>query len=791
MQAEKATPVKKQKTMKQTEIPMFMDFTSFKSMLTKPLTMWSSGKQAEFKDKCVFVHPYLHRENAALAATMSQYVPAGAPVVIVGVDVGGLTASVFGVSLLWESTRVLQVSVEGASDRSSTPVLISWKTGAEPSTSTTPYAKVSIPAFITGTHERFSKDNLVIKGCSDAPSGYLELCTALHTVLDLDACRSEKWHVVSVANCSQNANNMACLAAESLGLQWGCMTERSIPAAEADDLLPWVRNMQKGISVYQTEAEAEFTKRPTEGEPLSLAWQAIVSAALTSPISSGRRNVALTNAVFSGSVVQAGLEEVWKSMYLGQPRGAQSIQLLLHKGIKLDRPAQSRPILKAARELQAGSLGVCLNGPLLPNGAPIPVRAMRSLKYVDNGDSFAVPSMPETIRCFVAPGEGLLFLSSADESNPANVEFIWEKSDLVLHALREINADEVLRLPEGVLRCAGRSLTEHWLTLYQAEIWNLFDVHDALRRHSEQPLSSGDCETAFGSSETNVPEHPLVKALPNDYKEGMLGTKVMKAVLDLEECMKKGRGYEHCTKRTRINVTRAPLDKVFGRGLYEVLLGVVEMEFKRQTGFDLRMMRKDERNNYPAHNLFALLIDQYPHFDSVIDPIGGALWSFTLRFTEGTDTAFLEEDPGLDLNETFRRISTITDLDAQAEAIAKAVASINAVLRKMETGEGVASARILPQGFFIAFRATRVAHYGRKGTNRVTMYCLCRPANAPEHQKDAGLRTAEDPFSARDFTSSTRGSELVLEYLEAQLPLATWCQPTTLYKAMQVSPSTV
>ena len=133
--------------------------------------------------------------------------------------------------------------------------------------------------------------------------------------------------------------------------------------------------------------------------------------------------------------------------------------------------------------------------------------------------------------------------------------------------------------------------------------------------------------------------------------------------------MKKGRGYEHCTDATRINVTRAPLDKVFGRGLYEVLLGVVEMEFKRQTGFDLRMMRKDERNNYPAHNLFALLIDQYPHFDSIIDFKQGAMWSFTLRFTEGTDTAFLAEDHGVDLNVLFRNISMIKDLDAQAEAL--------------------------------------------------------------------------------------------------------------------------
>jgi hypothetical protein len=549
--------------------------------------------------------------------------------------------------------------------------------------------------------------------------------------------------------------------------------------------------MQNGISVYQAEAEADFTKRPAEGEPLSLPWQAIVIAALTSPISSGRRNVALANVCYSASVVKSEVEEVWKTMYSGQPRGAQSLQFLSDNGIKLDRPAQSRPILKAARDLLPGALGVCLNGPLLPNGSPIPARAMGSLKYVDNGDSFTVPSMPETIRCFVAPGEGLLFLSSADESNPANVEFIWQKSDLVLQAKREIKADEVLRLPEGVLRCAGRSLTEHWLTLYQAEIWNLFDVHVALRRHSEHPLSSGDCETAFGRSETLEPEHPLVKALPDDYKEGMLGAKVMKAVLDLEECMKKGRGYEHCTERTRINVTRAPLDKVFGRGLYEVLLGVVEMEFKRQTGFDLRMMRKDERNNYPAHNLFALLIDQYPHFDSLIDFDGAALWSFTLRFTEGTDTAFLEKDPGLDLNEIFRRISEITDLDAQADAIAEAVARINAVLRKMETGEGVASARILPQGSFIAFRATRVAHFGRAGTNRVTMYCLCRPPDAPEHQKDVGLRTSEDPFFARDFTSSMDGAKLAVRYLEAQLPLVTWCSWTTVYKAMKVSPSIV
>ena len=144
----------------------------------------------------------------------------------------------------------------------------------------------------------------------------------------------------------------------------------------------------------------------------------------------------------------------------------------------------------------------------------------------------------------------------------------------------------------------------------------------------------------------------------------------MKAVLDLEECMKKGRGYEHCTETTRINVLRAPLDKVFGRGLYEVLLGVVEMEFKRQTGFDLRMMRKDERNNYPAHNLFALLIDQYPHYDSLIDFDIGSLWSFTLRFTEGTDTAFLAEDPGLDLDTVFRHISTIKDLNEQAKELA-------------------------------------------------------------------------------------------------------------------------
>ena len=788
METEKA---KRPKSMKQTEIPMFMDFTVFKSMLTKPLTMWSSGKQAKHEDKCVFVHPCLLRDDPSLAATMSRYVPAGAPVVIVDVPVGGLTASVFGVSLVWEYTRILQVSIEGPSGRSSTSVLISWKTGAEPSTSTTPKADVSVPAFITGTHERFNTDTLAIKGCGDQPDGYLALCIALHTVLDIDDCKSEKWHVVSVANCNKNANNVACLAAESLGLQWGCMTDHRAPPGDADDLLPWVRAMQKGISVYQTEAEAEFTKHPTEGEPLSLAWQAIVIAALTLPIYNYRRGVARANTCYTDSVVKADFVEVWKSMYSGQPRGAQSIKFLLNQGIKLDRPAQSRPILKAARALRAGSLGVCLNGPLLPNGAHIPARSMGSLKYVDNGDSFTVPGMPETIRCFVAPGEGLLFLSSADESNPANVEFIWEKSNLVLHALREINTDEVLRLPEGVLRCAGRSLTEHWLTLYEAEIWNLFDVHDALRRHSEHPLSSGDCETAFGSSETNVPEHPLVKALPDDYKEGMLGTKVMEAVLALEECMKKGRGYEHCTETTRINVTRAPLDKVFGRGLYEVLLGVVEMEFKRQTGFDLRMMRKDERNNYPAHNLFALLIDQYPHFDSLIDCNEGPLWSFTLRFTEGTDTAFLDKDPGLDLNETFRRISTITDLDEQAKAIAEAVARINAVLRKMETGEGVASARILPQGFFIAFRATRVAHFGRKGTNRVTFYCLCRPANAPEHQRDAGQRTAEDPFAARDFTFSERGSKLIRDFLDVQLPEANWCTWETIYKAMKVSPSTV
>ena len=775
---------------------MFMDFTVFKSTLTKPLTMWSSGNQEKYQKKCVFVHPYLRKENATLAATMSQYVPAGAPVVIVGVPVGGLTASGFGVSLVWASTRILQVSVErpekGPKGRSSTAVLISWKTGAEPSTSTSPLAAVSVPAFVTGTHESFGDDDMTIKGCGDAPDGYLELCTALHTVLDLDACKSEKWHVVSVANCNKNANNVACLVAESLGLQWGCMAEHRPAASDAEDLLPWVRAMQKGISFHQTEAEAEFTKRPAEGEPLSLPWQAIVIAALTSPISSGRRNVAQANVCYSASV-KSEVGEVWKTMYSGQPRGAQSLQFLSDKGIKLDRPAQSRPILKAARDLLPGALGVCLNGPLLPNGSPIPARAMGSLKYVDNGDSFTVPSMPETIRCFVAPGEGLLFLSSADESNPANVEFIWQKSDLVLQAKRKIKADEVLRLPKGVLRCAGRSLTEHWLTLYQAEIWNLFDVHVALRRHSEHPLSSGECETAFGCSETLEPEHPLVKALPDDYKEGILGTKVMKAVLDLEECMKKGRGYEHCTETTDINVLRAPLDKVFGRGLYEVLLGVVEMEFKRQTGFDLRMMRKDGHdNNYPAHNLFALLIDQYPHFDSVLDFDGGALWSFTLRFTEGTDTAFLEKDPGLDLNETFRRISEITDLDAQADAIAEAVARINAVLRKMETGEGVVSARILPQGSFIAFRATRVAHFGRAGKNRVTMYCLCRgPANAPEHQKDAGLRTAEDPFFARDFTSSMLGAKSILQYLEAQVPLATWCSTTTVYKAMQVSPSTV
>ena len=162
-----------------------------------------------------------------------------------------------------------------------------------------------------------------------------------------------------------------------------------------------------------------------------------------------------------------------------------------------------------------------------------------------------------------------------------------------------------------------------------------------------------------------------------------------------------------------------------------------------------------------------------------------------MRFTEGTDTAFHDKDPGLDLNETFRRISTITDLDEQAKAIAEAVARINAVLWKMETGEGVASARILPQGFFIAFRATRVAHFGRKGTNRVTMYCLCRPANAAEHQKDAGLRTAEDPYFARDFTSSNDGSRLIRDYLDAQLPEANWCRWKTIYKAMKVSPRTV
>jgi hypothetical protein len=272
----------------------------------------------------------------------------------------------------------------------------------------------------------------------------------------------------------------------------------------------------------------------------------------------------------------------------------------------------------------------------------------------------------------------------------------------------------------------------------------------------------------------------------------MLGTKVMKAVLDLEECMIKGRGYEHCTDTTRINVTRAPLDKVFGRGLYEVLLGVVEMEFKRQTGFDLRMMRKDAHDdNYPAHNLFALLIDQYPHFDSVIDFEQGAMWSFTLRFTEGTDTAFLAEDPELDLNEIFRRISTITDLDAQAEAIADALVRINEVLKKMENGGGMAAPRIVPQGFFVAFRATRVPHKGRAGINRVTMYASARPANAPEHEKAAGLRTTEDPFFARDFTSSQAGAGRILQYLRNQLPSASWCTAKTLYKKMKVSPSTV
>ncbi len=793
---EQTPPTKKQRNMKQLQIPMFMCWTTFNPTSTKPLTMWSSGKEANHDDKCVFVHAYLSKDSATLAASMSQYVPAGAPVVIVGVPLGGLTTSGFGISLLWESSRILQVSVEGPEGKSSTSVLISWRRGAEPSTSTRPSEdkSVSVPAFITGTHESFSKDNLTIKGFGDAPHGYLELCTALHTVLDLDACRSEKWHVVSVANCNKNANNVACLVAESLGLQWGCMAENRNFGTDAHDLLPWVRAMQNGISVYQAEAEAEFTNRPTEGEPLSLAWQPIVIAALTVPISAGQRGVAITNTVFSASVVQLGFEEGWKSMYSGRPRGAQSIKFLSDKGIGLVRPGKGkgRENLVADRRLPAGSLGVCLNGPLIPNGAHIPARAMGSLKYVDNGDSFTVPNMPKTIRCHVAPGEGLIFLSSADDTNPANVEFIWEKSDLVLHAKRDINTGEVLRLPEGVLRCSGRSLTEHWLTVYQDEIWHLCEMHAALRRDSEKPLAPDACKTVFGSSETKVQEHALVKLLPNDYKEGMLGTKVMKALLDLEECMIKGRGYEHCMDNTRITVTRAPLDKVFGRGLYEVLLGVVEMEFKRQTGLDLRMMRKDAHdNNYPAHNLFALLIDQYPHFDSFIDFDDGPLWSVTLRFTEGTDTAFFSEDPGVDLNVVFRKISMIKDLDTQAEALAEALVGINALLKKMERGEGVAETRMLPQGFFVAFRATRVPHNGRAGINRVTMYVSARPANAPEHQKVAGLRTTEDPFFKRDFTLSKEGSKKIVGYLTDQLPEATLCTAKTLYTAMKVSPSTV
>ena len=101
----------------------------------------------------------------------------------------------------------------------------------------------------------------------------------------------------------------------------------------------------------------------------------------------------------------------------------------------------------------------------------------------------------------------------------------------------------------------------------------------------------------------------------------------------------------------------------------------------------------------------------------------------------------------------------------------------------------MAETRIVPQGWFVAFRATRLPHYGRKGVYRVTMYSSARPANAPEHQKVAGLRTAEDVFFAGDFTRSDRGAKKILLYLNAQLPLANWCTKKTLYQAMKVSPS--
>ena len=414
---------------------------------------------------------------------------------------------------------------------------------------------------------------------------------------------------------------------------------------------------------------------------------------------------------------------------------------------------------------------------------------MHSLKYVDNGDSFTVPFMPETIRCFVAPGEGLLFLSTENDSNPANVELIWQGSDLVLQATRDIFEAEVLRLPEGVLRVSGRSRTEHWLTVSQAEIWELCQMHDSLRANSKKPVAADACEDVFGQPQANLSlnPHALVLALPHDYKEGMFASRVVKVLLDLEECMRNGRGYEHCTDSTSINVTRVPLDKVYGRGLYEVMLGVMEMEFERQTGFDLRLIRKDPHdNNYPVHNLFALPMDQDPHFDSIIDFEDGGMWSFTFRWTEGSDTAFLIEDPGLDLNELFRQVSAVKDLGEQACKLATLMAKINDVLKQMKAGKGMAKKRRVRPGTFVAFRASRVPHYGRKGVNRVTLYGSGRPANAPEHPSTAGLRTAEDVYRARDFTFSESGAKRILEWLGRQLPSATLCSQKALYQAMQV-----